>query len=212
MIAIGTAAFSMEDILLEPYGGHVLRLPVGATTALTAMLAVGSLCGLWLAARLLNRGADAHRVAAYGLVVGLAAFSCVIFAAPLDSPQLFAAGTLLIGFGAGLFAHGTLTASMGQSDHGEAGIALGAWGAAQATAAGIAIALGGAIADGVSALAAQGALGPAANGPAAGYISVYVIELILLFVALIGIGPLARHAALGARQPGGAFELKKITG
>ena len=212
VIGVGTAAFSMEDILLEPYGGHVLHLPVAATTALTAMLAVGSLCGLWLAARLLNKKADPHRVAAYGLVVGLAAFSCVIFAAPLDSPQLFACGTLLIGFGAGLFAHGTLTASMGQSDHGEAGIALGAWGAAQATAAGIAIALGGAIADGVAALAAQGALGPAADGPAAGYISVYVIELVLLFVALIGIGPLARHAASGASRPDGVFELEKITG
>ena len=31
----------MQDILLEPYGGKILKLPVGATTALTAMLAFG---------------------------------------------------------------------------------------------------------------------------------------------------------------------------
>ena len=62
-IALGTAGFSMQDILLEPYGGKILHLPVGATTALTAMLAIGGGLGLLLAARRLTRGADAHRVA-----------------------------------------------------------------------------------------------------------------------------------------------------
>ncbi len=46
----------MQDILLEPYGGHVLGLPVGATTAMTALLAVGGLVGFGTAARLLGRG------------------------------------------------------------------------------------------------------------------------------------------------------------
>ena len=36
----------------------------------------------------------------------------MIFAAPLDSPLLFRIGTVLIGFGGGLFAVGTLTAAM----------------------------------------------------------------------------------------------------
>ncbi|PNG24779.1 BCD family MFS transporter [Methylocella silvestris] len=211
VIALGTAAFSMEDILLEPYGGQVLRLPVGATTALTAMLAIGSICGLWLAARLLGRAADPYRVSAYGLLAGLAAFSAVIFAAPLDSAQLFGVGTVLIGFGAGLFAHGTLTATMNQARRDAAGMALGAWGAAQASAAGLAIALGGAIADGVSTLAAQGAFGPAVAAPATGYIAVYMIELMLMFVTLVAIGPLVRH---DAREGGaaGAFELGKSAG
>ena len=34
---MGTVAFSMQDVLLEPYGGKVLHLPVGATTSLTAL-------------------------------------------------------------------------------------------------------------------------------------------------------------------------------
>ena len=51
--ALGTAGFSMQDILLEPYGGKILHLPVGVTTALTAMLALGGGAGLVLAARLL---------------------------------------------------------------------------------------------------------------------------------------------------------------
>jgi len=42
-VGIGTAAFNMQDIILEPYGGEVLHLSVGQTTALTAMLAAGAL-------------------------------------------------------------------------------------------------------------------------------------------------------------------------
>ena len=70
------------------------------------------------------------------------------------------------------------------------GLALGAWGAVQAGAAGIAIAFGGAMRDAVSALATSGALGSALKGPAVGYGFVYHVEILLLFVALIVLGPL----------------------
>ena len=146
-IALGTAGFSMQDILLEPYGGKILKLPVGATTALTAMLAIGGGIGLWMAARRLNRGADPHRVAGFGALIGVIAFAFVMFAAPLESGEVFGIGVGLIGFGGGLFAHGTLTASMAAARPGDRGLALGAWGAAQATAAGLAIALSGFIND-----------------------------------------------------------------
>ena len=125
--ALGTAGFSMQDILLEPYGGKILHLPVGATTAFTAMLALGGGAGLTLAARRLTRGADAHRVAGLGALVGIVAFACVIFSAPIDSRPLFGLGVALIGFGGGLFAHGTLTASMALAKPEDRGLALGAW-------------------------------------------------------------------------------------
>ena len=37
-VGLGTMAFSMEDVLLEPYGGQILHLAVGDTTKLTATL------------------------------------------------------------------------------------------------------------------------------------------------------------------------------
>ena len=49
-MGIGTAAFAMQDILLEPYGAEVLNLPIAATTALTALMASGALAGFALAA------------------------------------------------------------------------------------------------------------------------------------------------------------------
>ena len=33
-VALGTAGFTMQDILLEPFGGEILDLSVGATTGL----------------------------------------------------------------------------------------------------------------------------------------------------------------------------------
>ncbi len=71
-------------------------------------------------------------------------------------------------------------------------LALGAWGAAQATAAGLAIACGGAIRDIVGGLASSGLLGPALDGPVTGYGAVYLIEILFLFATLIAIGPLVR--------------------
>jgi BCD family chlorophyll transporter-like MFS transporter len=194
-IGMGTVAFSMQDVLLEPYGGKILHLSVSATTTLTALLALGGAAGLGLAARTLNRGADPYRVAGFGAAAGLIAFTSVIFAAPVGSPALFAMGVGLVGFGAGLFAHGTLTASMAMAKEDATGLALGAWGSVQALAAGVAIAAGGILSDSISAVAVSGRLGPALTGPATGYTAVYVIELGLLFATLVAIGPLARNLA-----------------
>jgi BCD family chlorophyll transporter-like MFS transporter len=200
-IGVGTAAFSMQDVLLEPYGGKILHLPVGATTALTAMLAVGGGAGLGLAARVLARGADAYRVAGFGALAGLIAFASVLFSAPTGSPMLFAIGVAMIGFGAGLFAHGTLTASMTLAQGDATGLALGVWGAVQALAAGLAIAAGGLISDSVSSLALHGRLGAVLTGPATGYSAVYIIELALLFLTLIAIGPLVGRRRADAEHP-----------
>ncbi len=197
-VGLGTAAFNMQDIVLEPYGGEILGLSVGATSSLTALLAGGGLAAFALAAYRLARGADPYRLAAYGALAGLPAFSAVIFAAPLESEWLFRAGTALVGFGGGLFSVGTLTAAMAMEERGNVGLALGAWGAVQASAAGLSVAAGGAIRDIVSGLAMHGALGEALAQPSVGYSFVYHIEMYLLFATLAAIGPLVR-AARGAR-------------
>ena len=191
-VALGTMAFNMQDVVLEPYGGEILRLDVGATSSLTAMMAGGALVAFALAARWLGRGGDAYRVAATGALLGLPAFAAVIFSAPLDAPWLFRCGAALIGFGGGLFAVGTLTAAMTMERPGHVGLALGAWGAVQATAAGLSVAAGGALRDGVSTLAMRGDLGSALVSPVTGYSFVYHLEIYLLFAALVAIGPLVR--------------------
>lgn len=212
VVGLGTSAFSMQDILLEPFGGEVLKLSVAATTLLTALLAGGTLLGFALAARRLGRGGDPLRLAALGAGCGVMAFSAVIFAAPLLSATLFRVGAFGIGFGGGLFAVGTLTAAMDLSKSGGSGLALGAWGAVQATAAGIGIAAGGFLKDSIAALAVAGQLGPGLMDRSIGYSVVYHLEIAVLFATLVAIGPLVRRNLRVSREPHSAFGLAEMPG
>ena len=209
-VALGSAGFTMQDVLLEPFGAEVLGLSVSATTTLTALLAGGTLAAFALAARRLGRGNDPHRVAAYGALIGIAAFVLITLVLAIESPLMFRIGVVGIGFGGGLFAVGTLTAAMGLARDGASGLALGAWGAVQATATGVGIAAGGAIRDILSEQAVSGALGPGLAGPTTGYGFVYGLEVILLFATLIAIGPLAAHA--GRSEAGARFGLAQLPG
>jgi BCD family chlorophyll transporter-like MFS transporter len=209
-VGLGTAAFNMQDIILEPYGGEILHLPVAATTALTAMLAGGMLAAFSIAARFLVHGGDPYRIAAYGAVIGLFAFAAVIFAAPMASPMMFRIGVLLIGFGSGFFSVGTLAGAMARERNGETGLALGAWGAVQATSAGLAIALGGAVRDGITSLAVHGSLGPVLTGASTGYSAVYQVEIVLLFATLIAIGPLVRSGTRARPTESRDYELAEL--
>ncbi|MFM8637707.1 MAG: MFS transporter, partial [Betaproteobacteria bacterium] len=112
IIGLGTMAFTMQDVLLEPYGGAVLGMTVGQTTWLTATLAAGGLLGFTAASVVLARGADAMGMALRGAWLGVPAFVAVIVAAPLDSVLLFSLGVFGIGSAGGLFSHGTLTSTM----------------------------------------------------------------------------------------------------
>ncbi|AKD25670.1 Arabinose efflux permease [Polynucleobacter duraquae] len=190
MLGLGTTAFSMQDIILEPYGGEILLLDVSATSFLTALIACGSLLAFTLSARWLSKGYNAYRIAASGLLLGLIAFSMVIFSEPLGSPNLFRLGALLIGFGGGLFAVSTLTIAMSMDQENKTGMVIGAWGAVTATCSGIGMSLGGVIRDLVSDLAMGGVIGTTLMNPATGYSFVYHIEIYLLFITLIALGPL----------------------
>jgi BCD family chlorophyll transporter-like MFS transporter len=200
-VALGTLGFSMQEILLEPYGAEVLGMTVSQTTRLTAMFGVGMLLAMALSARYLGNAGEPIRLAAYGSVVGVFAFAAVIIAGAVDSLGLFAAGTFLIGVGNGLFAVGTLTAAMLLASNATAGIVIGTWGAVQATAAGIAVFMGGALRDITEALINRGSFATDLFGSATPYGAVYHLEIIILFASLIALGPLVRRLGNNKNQP-----------
>ncbi|MGF1507986.1 MAG: PucC family protein [Myxococcota bacterium] len=189
IIGIGTLAFGLADVLLEPFGGQVLHLHVSDTTKLTALFALGGLFGFGYASYELNRGGDAYRVSLAGAFLGLPGFLMILAASPLGLLWPFLFGNFLIGFGGALFGHGTLTVTMNRAPKSQAGLALGAWGAVQATAAGIGMALSGAIRDVVNATAGRSA------GDAVGYNTVYALEILLLVVTISVILPLVGRGA-----------------
>jgi MFS transporter, BCD family, chlorophyll transporter len=201
-VGLGAAAFAMQDVLLEPYGGQILKLAVGATTSLTALWALGTLAAFAFAARSLGAGSEPHRLAGFGGVFGIFAFAQIIFAGALHLPVLLFSGAVLMGFGGGLFSVGTLTATMrvAQGDKARAGLLLGAWGAVQASGAGVAILIGGLTRDAIVAATAN---------PLAGYIAVYSAEIVLLLGTLAALGPLVAgpgQSRLLTPQPFGLAE------
>ena len=188
-IGIGAMAFAMQDALLEPYGGEILGLSIGSTTALTGAWAVGALIACAYRGRQLSSGCQPLRLAGLGAVAGIIAFLMTLFAAPLMSVPLLYAGAGMIGFGTGLFAVGTMIAAMELARKESSGLALGAWGAVQASCAGVGVALGGLIRDGMAYIALRDGMGETLAYRATGYGTVYVIEIILLLAALVVLGP-----------------------
>jgi MFS transporter, BCD family, chlorophyll transporter len=89
-------------------------------------------------------------------------------------------------------------------------LALGAWGAVQATCAGLAIMVAGFLRDSISHLAMSGALGTALTHPAVGYIAVYGIEVVLLIAMLVTVGPLARFESEMPEEERNSFGLAQF--
>jgi BCD family chlorophyll transporter-like MFS transporter len=70
------------------------------------------------------------------------------------------------------------------------GLALGAWGAVQATCAGAGIAIGGLLRDLIAMLVERGDGAASMATRASGYATVYTLEIALLLAGLAALGPL----------------------
>jgi MFS transporter, BCD family, chlorophyll transporter len=149
----------------------------------------------------------AIRLCGIGALAGASGFAALVFSAPLTSVLLLFVGAAALGIGSGLFAVGTLLAVMALPTRGEHGLALGAWGAVQATSAGLAMACAGLVRDRVAAAAAAGTLPIAEPVQGIGYVVVYHIAILGLFVLLAVLGPLAaRRRSEATRVPFGIAE------
>jgi BCD family chlorophyll transporter-like MFS transporter len=191
----GTLAFSMQDVLLEPYGGQILGLSVSETTNLTGLWALGALLGLALAANNSKKTVSSVSNAMTALLIGIVGFSAIIFSSPMQFPFLYFLGTLFIGFGTGLFSVSLLIIAMALSSKTNlgSGFILGSWGAAQAIGAGLGIAVGGILRDVVNRIALSGYLGSTFENNSIGYIFVYHLEILLIFITLIALGMLSQE-------------------
>jgi BCD family chlorophyll transporter-like MFS transporter len=191
VIGLGTFGFGMADVLLEPYGGQALGLSVADTTKLTALFAFGTLLGFGLASRMLGQGGSPAKLALIATLVGIPGFAAIIVSSMGLGTPVFLLGVFAIGFGAGLFGHATLTATMRAAPKNRIGLALGAWGAVQATAAGIGIALAGIVRDVV-----VGIQGEAGNTITTPYVVVFMIEITFLVAAAFVILTMVRKMNL----------------
>ncbi|TPG15884.1 MFS transporter [Sphingomonas koreensis] len=177
-------AYSMQDMILEPFAGLMFAYTPGQSTQLSAVQHGGVLAGMILVgvggSAFGGRNAEGMRRWIVGGCLGSAlALAGLVMAARIGPAWPLAANIALLGFANGVFAVAAIGAMMGLAGAGNGrreGIRMGVWGASQA----IAFGLGGLIgAVGVDA-------GRALTGTTAtAFMAVFGAEAVLFIAAAI---------------------------
>lgn len=169
---IGTLA---QDVLLEPYGGLVLSMPVGETTGLIQYWGVGVLIAMVASGvQFLKRFGWMLTLRA-GLVISALAFLGPIAAGLLGNAGLFRVAVFVMGIGTGLAGAGMLSGTLSFTSKIRAGMLLGVWAVANMAGHAFGSLLGGVIVDTVRHVTHNAFLA---------YSSVFTTEVIMLLSAL----------------------------
>jgi BCD family chlorophyll transporter-like MFS transporter len=153
-VFVSMLAFSAQDLILEPFAGHVFGMTVGESTTLAAKQQAGIFAGMVTVA-LLGSGVGGRVLGslrmwtALGCLGSAAALGGLAFGATAPGWPL-ALNVLALGFANGMFAVGAIGSMMalaGAGGAGREGARMGLWGAAQATAFGLGGFLGAASVD-----------------------------------------------------------------
>ncbi len=142
-VFLSMLAYSMQDLILEPFAGLMFGLTPGQSTQMSGIQHGGVLCGMILAgvggSAFGGRGAARLRLwTAAGCIGSAAALAALALAARMGPGWPLATTIALLGFGNGVFAVaaiGTMMALAGTRG-GSEGVRMGVWGAAQAIAFG----------------------------------------------------------------------------
>ena len=167
-VFVSMLAYSMQDMILEPFSGLVFRLTAGQSTHLSGLLHMGVLAGMVLVGILGGTfagggsGAGLRHWAVGGCVGSALALAGLALAAQVGPGWPLALNVALLGFANGVFAVAAIGAMMalaGAAGAHRTGVRMGIWGAAQAVAFGLGGLTG---AAGVAALRAAGNAAPPA--------------------------------------------------
>ena len=186
----------IQQVVLEPFGGDVFGLSVRETTLFNAYQMVGVLAGMGLGGAWLVKQIGLRPTAGLGALVAAVAFGWLALAAVLQQAGWLAPAIVLMGLGMGAFTVAGIVLMMGMTVGGHAGLYMGAWTLAEATARGLAGVSGGALFD-----LAQW-LGASAAGA---YAAVFALEgagMVLTMALLARVDP-GRFRAESALAAGG---------
>ena len=149
-VFLSMLAYSMQDLILEPFAGLLFGFTPGQSTSLSGTQHAGVLIGMILVgvganafgARASGRGSPAglRRWIVGGCVGSALALVGLAMAARVGAAWPLSANVALLGFANGVFAVaaiGSMMALAGAGGPGREGIRMGVWGAAQAIAFGL---------------------------------------------------------------------------
>lgn len=149
-VFLSMLAYSMQDLILEPFAGLLFGFTPGQSTSLSGTQHAGVLVGMILVgvganafgARASGRGSPAglRRWIVSGCIGSALALVGLAIAARVGAAWPLGANVALLGFANGVFAVaaiGSMMALAGAGGPGREGIRMGVWGAAQAIAFGL---------------------------------------------------------------------------
>jgi BCD family chlorophyll transporter-like MFS transporter len=154
-VFVSMLAYSAQDLILEPFAGHVFGLTPGQSTQLSGVHSSGLLVGMLLVA-LLGSGFSGRTFGSLrlwmiaGCTASAAALAGLAIAGISGPPWPLNASVFSLGFANGTFAVaaiGSMMAMAGRGRESREGTRMGLWGAAQAFAFGLGGFLGTAAVD-----------------------------------------------------------------
>jgi len=183
-IFVSMLAYSAQDLILEPFAGHVFAMTPGQSTKLASIQHSGVFVGMILVAIAGNlaRGTAFGSLKAWtvaGCLGSAAALASLVLGAAVGPGWPIAASVFALGFANGAYAVAAIGSMMGFAASGaesREGTRMGLWGAAQAIAFGIGGFAGAAAVDILRALLAA---------PAAAYGTVFALEAVMFLVAAV---------------------------
>jgi len=170
------AAILGQDVLLEPFGAEAFGMSVRETTQLTAIWGAATLIALLLQGLLFSRFLSKRAGATLGASVAALGFGLIALSGILNAQALFVPGIAVLGFGTGIATTTNLALMLDMTTPQSVGLFIGAWGVADAAARGLGNLLAGVVRD---------LAGLLLGNPVAGYVTVFLLEGLMLCVALV---------------------------
>jgi BCD family chlorophyll transporter-like MFS transporter len=169
------AAILGQDVLLEPFGAQAFGMSVRETTSITSIWGTFVLLAIIVAGFLEGR-VSKRLVAQLGNTGALLGFVVIVISGIFINKNVFYTGVTLLGIGTGLSTVANLSLMFDLTVPGMVGLYIGAWGFSNALSRLTGSVLGGVVRD----LVTQ-ATGVALSG----YLVVFSIEALMLFIAAI---------------------------
>ena len=169
------AAILGQDVLLEPFGAQAFGMTVEQTSRIVSITGTFTLIAFIIAAALEGR-VKKKTIAQSGNIGALVGFLFIIISGFAGSQNIFYIGLMLLGFGTGISTIANLSLMFDLTVAGKVGLYIGAWGFSNGMSRLTGILLGGVVADAATQITGQAM---------SGYIVVFGIEALMLFIAAI---------------------------
>ena len=169
------AAILGQDVLLEPFGAQAFGMTLAQTSRIISISSSFTLIAFIVAA-VLERRVPKKYIAQSGNLGALLGFIVIVISGLTGSRTAFYIGITLLGFGTGISTISNLSLMFDLTVPQKVGLYIGAWGFSNGLSRLVGLLMAGAVAD----LSTQ-----LTGDPLSGYLVVFSLEALMLFVAAL---------------------------